>query len=170
MKALPEDAYKGKQQRLKQTLIQKAKLKKQYARVLKQEGMTESRAPQPINGAALPDQTGHVAYIAKTNTDATRESGNEDNEPKVTKRAAKSYRERVRARKHDYSAVKANEIKAEREQQKRNEIADAARIEKKRSERLDIKKREMSRTKKGQPLIKDRMKNILAKLQSEADQ
>ncbi|ORY82675.1 hypothetical protein BCR37DRAFT_379695 [Protomyces lactucae-debilis] len=37
-KALPADAYRGKQDRLKENLIQKAKLKKKYAKVLKEEG------------------------------------------------------------------------------------------------------------------------------------
>jgi hypothetical protein len=48
-KALPKDAYLGKQQRLKDTLIEKAKLKKKYAKVLKDEGyLGETPASMPV--------------------------------------------------------------------------------------------------------------------------
>ncbi|ORY30001.1 hypothetical protein BCR39DRAFT_530546 [Naematelia encephala] len=44
----PKDAYLGKARKIKADLIQRAKMKKQYAKVLKEEGMTSTRLARGI--------------------------------------------------------------------------------------------------------------------------
>lgn len=172
MKNLPEDAYKGQQQKLKQNLIQKAKLKKRYARVLKQEGMEATPKASLKATDVQPDNTQQEKPVPQvdvfTRFDEEDEVQNKGSKIKAENSKGRSYRQRARERKPDTSAVRAQAVRAEREQDTQQAIAERTLIEKKRSDRVDIKKRELSRTKKGQPLMKDRMQNILARLQTEA--
>lgn len=166
MKNLPEDAYKGQQQRLKENLIKKAKLKKSYAKVLQQEEKAGNLTP------AAKEAEPEVEKKTNNSNDNDLDEAEDHSRDQVIPETIdtipkKSYRQRDRERKKaDPTASKAHQIRAERDQERELLAAKKAAIEKKRGDRNDIRKREMSRTKKGQPLIKDRMKNILDKLQS----
>lgn len=183
-KNLPEDAYKGQQQRLKQNLIQQAKLKKQYAKVLKQEsvaapGDTEfthsgslknpTQTPPRTNGSsdARLGSGEFTNFEAESDVDVQADSSSEQTRSTTDRPQPKSYRARMKARKSDTSAIKAASIKEERDHDRDLTLAKRAQIDRKRANRTDIKRRETSRTRKGQPLMKDRMKNILDRLQSE---
>lgn len=183
LKNLPEDAYKGQQQRIKQNLIQKAKLKKNYAKVLKQEASVASHV-LPSKPVAQSNESDEPRVVDQSDESFTEfgneptkveaESGKSDAElpPKSAQSAGdiqrKSYRQRARDMKKDPAAAKAFEIRMQRDRDSQLVAAKRAQIDKKRADRGNIKKREMSRTKRGQPLMKDRMKNILDKLQSDS--
>lgn len=183
LKNLPEDAYKGQQQRIKQNLIQKAKLKKNYAKVLKQEASVASHV-QPSKPVAQSNESDETREVDQSDESFTEfgneptkveaESGKRDTEllSKSAQSAGdiqrKSYRQRARDMKKDPAAAKAFEIRMQRDRDSQLVAAKRAQIDKKRADRGNIKKREMSRTKRGQPLMKDRMKNILDKLQSDS--
>lgn len=179
LKNLPEDAYKGQQQRLKQNLIQKAKLKKNYAKILKQEASTADQnlvqTSEATKSAAETDVIKNsFTDFGNEDTPITHEDHDSGEEalPNLTQPEPdlqhKSYRQRARERKKDPTAAKAYEIRMERDRDRQIVAAKRSQIEKKRADRVHIKKREMSRTKKGQPLMKDRMQNILDKLQSDS--
>lgn len=183
LKALPEDAYKGQQQKLKQSLIQKAKLKKNYAKVLRQEFEDDKieNGNKPKASIDLDNeesvQMTEDAHRRKSppSEDFTKfgseSDGNEFEQVDLSKQGRnvakdKSYRQRMKARKQDSSAINAAAIKQARAVEHATLDAKRLKIQERRQLRTDVKKRETSRTKKGQPLMKDRIKNILDKLQA----
>ena len=136
---LPEDAYTGKLEKLKAAAIQKSKLQKKYAHVLKEEGLAQTEHPKP----SVKETSGFGKDDSRS--DAPPVIGHDSKTP--------SYRQRKRSRRD-----------MQRDEQK---SADALveRLTHKKDARSIIAKRERSKTERGQPKMRDRMANILQKLQ-----
>ncbi|CCG84277.1 protein of unknown function [Taphrina deformans PYCC 5710] len=180
LKALPEDAYKGQQQKLKQNLIQKAKLKKNYARVLRQEDNLQKVENEQDRGRRAHISDNEISHAGSSSqkdssvpefTNFREEAVDEDSEksssPNQDQELSKdrSYRQRMKARKADPSATKVTAVRQARADDRAQLEAKRIQIDQRRQHRNSVNKRETSRTKKGQPLMKDRIKNILDKLQ-----
>ncbi|BFZ56198.1 hypothetical protein PYCC9005_003240 [Savitreella phatthalungensis] len=149
MRPLAEGAYRGKQDKVKQALIQKHKLRKEYAKVLKRAGLSESS---------------EASFKTTTSTG----DGTTEEDPEAARRArVKAAKARSAERKARYLAA-IEEKKAARtaereaylaEQQARKDAREAA-----------IKQRELHHKRahttnaRGQPKLGDRMANMLDRI------
>lgn len=176
LRSLPADAYTGKQERIKKELTQKLKLQRKYAQVLKAEGL------EPTISAAQtrpePQTTVEPTDIADdfTNFDALDESSpsKTDSEAEAAtdsgKKSKQNYRQRAKAHKNTGVELPASKIKHDQKITPKVtpiEESYAERIKRKQDDRSRIVKREQTKTRKGQPKMNDRMKNILEKLMTD---
>lgn len=160
------------EKRLKENLIRKAKLKKQYAKVLKREGMDIADSGVFANKSlptAKASQSDKATTYDNTFTEFELEETEEDATPASSNKMIQNARKQgrpVRTSGFKQATEKALAVKGEKAQERRNYEQMVKDIELKGKKRIEIQKRELSKTKRGQPKMNDRIKNILDKLQA----
>eukprot|EP00611_Tribonema_gayanum_P025149 TRINITY_DN5679_c0_g1_i1.p1 TRINITY_DN5679_c0_g1~~TRINITY_DN5679_c0_g1_i1.p1 ORF type:complete len:178 (-),score=62.91 TRINITY_DN5679_c0_g1_i1:196-729(-) len=145
-------AFKKKKQAFKRKLVHKAQLKKEYAKVLKREGMAppdppshqQRRQPEVPAAEADGDATAAAGEPAERRKRTVRPDPFRAAKAKATQRA-----EEIEQRKQQKAQVESAKQQRESERRKRHALLSA-------------------KTKTGQPVMKNKIFDMLSKIQADA--